>query len=91
MKKWNFFSRDERHESPFKFNYRFILVKFAIEMCTHIGSTIMYLVCENIYIFFQQIVLPSTNLFLFFACDLFYDTYLTCCQREVLNKFSKHL
>lgn len=66
MKKCNFFSRDERHEAPFKFNSRFIFVKFSIEMCTHIGSTIMYLVCEN-------------NFFLKTNCSPFYKLVLVLC------------
>ncbi len=90
MKKWNFFSHDERHEAPFKFNNRFILVKIAIEMCTHIGSTIIYHVVK---IFFSFNILFS--LLQTCSCSLhatfFYDTHLTCCQREVLSKFLGHL
>ncbi len=91
MKEWNFFSHDERHEAPFKFNNRFILVKIAIEMCTHIGNAIMYHVYENKILFFNKLFSLLQTCSCSLHATFFYNTHLTCCQREVLSNFFGHL
>jgi hypothetical protein len=82
---WKKLSHNEKHEAPFKFNNRFTVVKVVIEMCTHIGSTIMYHVYRN------KIKKFNKTFSLLQTCSLnatfFHDIHLTCEKEIPSNSF----